>query len=49
MIQRINAFLWGMREFRSSFTKHYVSWRLRNCYDAGRAWAHRLTFRRFEG
>lgn len=48
MMPRVRAFFLGMREFRSAFTTHYISWRLRDCYDAGREWAHRLTFRRFE-
>lgn len=41
------AFLWGVREFRSDFTRHYdeplIEW-----YDRGRDMAHRLTFRRWD-
>jgi hypothetical protein len=44
----INAFLWGMWEFRQSFTMRYLEDPEFECYEWGREWAHRLTFRRFE-
>lgn len=48
MIQILRVFFLGMCEFRSSFTYRHETRRLRDCYDAGREWAHRLTFGRFE-
>lgn len=42
------AFLLGMREFRQSFTWHYASSTLTDCYDMGREFAHLVTLRRFE-
>lgn len=46
-MRRIVAFLRGLFEFKTEFTRHYdyplIVW-----YDRGRELAHRLTFRRFE-
>lgn len=47
-MKSIKAFLLGMAEFRLSFTTHIADLHLQNCYDHGREWAHRLTFRRFD-
>lgn len=45
---RVCAFLNGMREFRSFYTKWYGDYGLQSSYDHGRDWAHALTFRRYE-
>lgn len=42
------AFFKGMWEFRQSFTWHYASQELTDCYDMGREFAHLVTLRRFE-
>ena len=47
-MNRLAAFLCGMREFRSSWTTHYADYQLLETYDAGRDFAHWLTFRRFD-
>lgn len=44
----LRAFLDGIREYRSDLTLHHESWRLREAYDHGREWAHRLTLRRYD-
>ena len=44
----INAFLWGVWEFRRSFTTRFMDDPEYTAYELGREWAHRLTFRRFE-
>ena len=48
-MKTIKAFLLGMQEFRSTYTTHIADLGLANAYDLGREWAHRLTFRRYEG
>ena len=45
---RVCAFLNGVREFRSFYTKWYGEYGLQRAYDHGRDWAHALTFRRYE-
>ena len=48
---QIVAFIWGVREFRSAFTKGYpgdADPDLNDAYDWGREWAHRLTLRRYD-
>jgi hypothetical protein len=45
---RFKAFIVGIYEFRSSYTKWYGDYGLQRAYDSGRDWAHALTFRRFE-
>lgn len=42
----LRAFLFGLAEFRSSFTTHFPEQAY--AYDLGREIAHRLTFRRYE-
>lgn len=44
----IKAFLLGMAEFRLTYTTHIADWHLQNCYDNGREFAHKITFRHFE-
>lgn len=46
-MRKINAFLLGMKEFRSDITTHFDE-SLINWYDWGREIAHRLTFRYFD-
>ena len=48
MLQRLAAFLKGVREFRDAFTTHYDDLALADTYDAGREFAHRLTLRHFD-
>jgi hypothetical protein len=48
MKRRLWAFWMGMREFRSDFTLNLDEEGLREEYDWGREWAHRLTFRRYD-
>lgn len=48
MSARLRAFVLGMREFRLTCTTHIADDDLREVYDLGREWAHRLTLRRFE-
>lgn len=48
MLEPLFAFLWGVREFRSVFTRHYEDSSARDAYDWGREWAHRITLRRYE-
>ena len=45
---RLHAFIMGVREFRSSYTTSFDDQDLLFAYDAGRDWAHRLTFRLFD-
>ena len=45
---RLKAFILGVLEFRSDFTTSYDEWDLMNSYDAGREFAHRMTFRKWE-
>jgi hypothetical protein len=45
---KLNAFLFGMIEFKSSFTKHYEDYSLALSYDYGRSLAHKLTFNKYE-
>jgi hypothetical protein len=45
-IPKIRAFLLGAREYRTDWTRALRH--LLPCYDAGREWAHRITFRRFD-
>jgi len=56
-MKKIQAFLLGMREFRSDCTwadpaRDYQSSNsytaLDSAYDWGREWAHRITFRRYD-
>jgi hypothetical protein len=47
MFNKIKAFFLGMKEFRLTCTTAYDD-DLREVYDLGREWAHRLTFRHFE-
>lgn len=47
-MNKLTAFLLGMREFRLSFTTHISSDELLEAYDTGRELAHRLTFRYYE-
>jgi hypothetical protein len=48
---KIKAFLLGVREFRSDFTTAFGPDEddLMLAYDWGREWAHRLTFRYWDG
>jgi hypothetical protein len=48
-MKKLFAFVTGALEFRRSLTTHYDDYGLMEAYDCGREWAHRLTFRRFEG
>jgi hypothetical protein len=45
---KLNAFLFGVIEFRSSFTKQYEDYDLALSYDRGRSFAHKLTFNKYE-
>ena len=45
---KLTAFLLGMIEFKSSFTKRYEDYSLTLSYDHGRNFAHKLTFNRYE-
>jgi hypothetical protein len=45
---RAIAFIFGMLEFRSDFTRSYEDYDVLCAYDAGRDLAHRLTFRHFD-
>lgn len=47
-MKRLQAFLFGMAEFRSFYTRHYSNYDLAHAYDLGREWAHRLTLRRYD-
>lgn len=47
-MNRIKAFITGMREFREGFSAYYPNPNDAASYDAGREWAHRLTFRMYE-
>lgn len=44
---RLKAFLLGMREFRIDYTTNPGE-HLIDIYDAGRDFAHRMTFRRWD-
>ena len=46
-MQRLRAFLLGMREFRMNYTTNPGE-HLLESYDMGREYAHRLTFRRWD-
>lgn len=39
---------WGVREFRSDYTRHYHDWDEGISYDCGRELAHIVTFRRWD-
>jgi hypothetical protein len=45
---KLRAFVLGMREFRTSWTTHFEDETLMEAYDAGRDFAHRITFRLYE-
>ena len=45
---KLKAFVLGMREFRTSWTTHLEDEALMEAYDAGRDFAHRITFRLYE-
>lgn len=47
-MRKLQAFILGMREFRSSFTTNFDHTELQEAYDSGRELAHRLTLRHFE-
>ena len=47
-MKKLKAFLMGVREMRLTLTTHYDDEALLECYDSGREWAHRLTFRLVE-
>ena len=47
-MNKVKAFLSGMREFRLSMTRRYENPALTKAYDQGREIAHKLTLRRFE-
>lgn len=47
-MEKLKAFINGVREFRTDFTTHYDDYDLLEVYDLGREWAHRLTLRVFE-
>jgi len=47
-MDKVKAFIDGVREFRMSFTTHYADNNLQYAYDLGREWAHRLTLRRYD-
>lgn len=47
MIEKLKAFVLGLREFRMTETTHY-DWPMIETYDCGREWAHRLTLRRWD-
>lgn len=42
------AFLLGMLQFRRAFTTRCATEELRDAYDRGRDFAHRITFRHYE-
>jgi len=44
-MKTIKAFLYGMYEFKLMCTYRYDDPDLRNAFEWGREWAHRLTFR----
>lgn len=46
-MEKIKAFLKGIKEFRSGCTTHY-EYPLICSYDSGRDFAHRFTFRFFD-
>lgn len=46
-MDKLKAFLLGLREFRTDLTTHF-DYPLIESYDAGRELAHRLTFRRYD-
>ena len=46
-MRRLIAFINGMMEFRSAFTKSY-GWPLIMDYDRGREFMHRVTLRRYD-
>ena len=48
MFDRTRAFVNGVWEFRSDWTKTYMDHNLLYWYDLGRETAHRLTFRLFD-
>lgn len=45
-MRKIQAFLWGMYEFRRSWCRSFED--CQNTYDTGREWAHRLTSRYYD-
>lgn len=47
-MNRLKAFFLGVVEFRLNCTTVFSDNDMGDAYDAGREWAHRLTFRRFE-
>lgn len=47
-MKKLNAFLLGMKEFRSMVTTSYNDLDLLDAYDHGRDLAHKLTLRKFE-
>ena len=47
-MRKLKAILMGCIEFRSAFTQAYPTHDESRCYDMGREWMHRLTFRVFE-
>lgn len=46
-MRQLKAFLWGMWEFRRSFTRHYGG-DLIEYYDSGRDLAHLITLRKWD-
>lgn len=48
-MEKVFVFFLGMAEFRSAYTTHYESLDLHRAYELGRDFAHRCTFRYFEG
>jgi hypothetical protein len=47
-MKKVQAFINGVREFRSDWTTHYSDYGVLGAYDLGREWAHRLTLRRYD-
>lgn len=47
-MKKIKAFILGISEFRLSCTTSYDDDDLINTYDAGREFAHRVTFRKWD-
>ena len=47
-MNKLLAFINGVRGFRTDFTAHYADYEVMRAYDWGREWAHRLTLRRFD-
>ena len=47
-MKRLKAFFLGVVEFRLNCTTVFSDNDMGDAYDAGREWAHRLTFRRFD-